>query len=119
VCGAPGVSGAACTDSSQCNAPNQLVCNPTTKLCAAVALAPSGTCGLAAGGLILCTGGSDCLGIAAPKYQGTCSSVAQVGAACDTVKGPTCVPGAVCDCGGSDGGACSGTCKLKDPASCH
>ncbi len=120
VCGrANPVGTTSCSAAKECDLPNGVVCNPTTTTCETLTFAGQGAaCGLVGGRLVQCIGPSACVGVSAPKYQGTCSTVAAIGAACDTFAGPTCGPGAVCDCGvGADGG-CAGRCKTKDPAAC-
>ncbi len=120
LCGAPGAAGVACTDATQCNPPAGVACEPTTKKCASFTFAENAApCGVVGAGIVQCSGGSQCIGISPPKYQGTCSSLAALGAACDMAAGPTCPPGAVCACARSADGGCAGTCKVKDPAACH
>ena len=121
LCGAPSLVGAACSDSATCNTASGVVCNPLSKQCETLGFTgTNNACGIANGKLVQCTGPAQCIGITAPKYQGTCIAAAAVGAPCDTANGPPCTAGAVCACAaGTDAGGCAGTCKVRDPAQCH
>ncbi len=120
ACGAPNAVGAACTAPDQCNAANGIVCNPQSKKCDTLSLGgPRAPCGFVAGHVASCMSAAACVGATAPKFQGTCTTAAAPGAACDTSAGPTCGPGAACVCSSNVDGGCIGTCKQRDPAACH
>ena len=120
ACGAPNPVGTACTAPDQCNAPNGIVCNPSSKQCDGLSFGGANApCGFVSGHLAQCVGPAACVGVTSPKFQGTCSTTAAVGAACDTATGPTCGVGVLCVCTANVDGGCTGTCKVRDPAACH
>lgn len=81
-----------------------LYCDPTSLTCKPLTFDTGGQpCGVGEA----CSGSSLCVMQTPPN--GTCSSVAADGAACDDTNGPSCLNPARC---------VSGTCKLPDGASC-
>jgi hypothetical protein len=121
ICGAGNPVGTACSSGDGCNAANGIVCNPISKQCETMGFAsPNTGCGIVGPKVVECTGPALCIGVVAPKYQGSCVAAAALGASCDTANGPPCGADAVCACAaGTDAGGCAGTCKQRDPAQCH
>jgi hypothetical protein len=111
-CTAPRPAGVACQMSDECDILHGVFCNPLSSKCESVSFTgTNAACGIVNQGVVLCAGpGSQCAGVVAPSYQGTCSAPAADGAACDATNGPFCKPGAAC---------ASGMCQVPDPALCH
>jgi hypothetical protein len=111
--------GAACDPTRKtmpdCERDLGLVCDATTKKCAAITLAATGmACGIVSGAFVGCASGSACV-VSGDATAGTCQKFAADGAACDSDKGPICVTPAKCVASGK---GTAGTCTLADATSC-
>lgn len=112
TCSAPVEAGGACDATAQnCDLPNGLYCNPTSKVCATAATAAAGgSCGYSASAntYTLCAGEASCNG-ATTTTAGTCGAVAADGAACG-LNMATCMSPAIC---------VNDVCTLPNASSCH
>jgi hypothetical protein len=105
TCGPGAPPGGAC-DTSGCDFAQALFCHPITKVCQRITFAkPGEQCGVINSGLVGCSG-STC--VPPGQLVGTCSAIADDGAACNP-NGPNCKAGAKC---------IGGTCQVPDPATC-
>jgi hypothetical protein len=93
-----------------------LACNSTSLVCDPLMLGNDGDqCGYVNLQNTACLNGI-CVGIVG-AMPGTCSTYAALGAACDLVSGPFCVPPSRC-VATSDGGT-TGSCLVADATKCH
>lgn len=124
--GAPGncqvaveVDGGACSGTTAyCDFYGGLVCNTTAKTCVPLTLAGGGQpCGYvpSLGVTEYCAQGEHCPNVT-DGGQAVCPGTAAMGAACDVVNGPGCVPPARCI---ATGGGTAGTCGVADATACH
>jgi hypothetical protein len=108
--------GAPCTSPPGCYFYGGLTCDPGSKQCAPIQLAPAGQpCGLVGGQQANCLAG-ECEGNSGPT-PGTCVTYPQLGQACDIASGPICMPPGRCIVGSGSGTA--GTCAVPDGTACH
>jgi hypothetical protein len=111
-CAAPLAAGAACDPTTQgCDGAAGYWCTPRGTRCVQIKFAAAGQpCGYdtTTGDLTECSDSGFCA-LAASSTTGTCVAAAADGQACDTTKGPLCVPPAACT---------NGTCTVTDPATC-
>jgi hypothetical protein len=112
-CAALGTSGASCDSTTPCDPEQGLACDPASKQCSTVTLAPSDqTCD---NDLTLCSGGTcraspEAGPEAGPDEPRICIPAATVGGECDVIAGPDCMPPAQC---------ISHVCTIKLASSCH
>jgi hypothetical protein len=122
-CATPLAANSACDPTVQptlCDQANGYFCTPRgTRCMLAIAAGTGQPCGYDAqtGDYSYCTGSGFCGNVDQQTGLGTCAAPAADGATCDLAQGPLCTPPAVCTIT-TDGGT-SGTCVVKDPASCQ
>jgi hypothetical protein len=113
TCTALGSQGVPCSSEAPCDPTQGLACDPGSKQCAAVTLAPAGQA--CDNNLTLCAGGNCLASPEAGPEAGAdepriCIPAATVGSGCDVFAGPDCMPPAQCT---------EHTCTIKQASSCH
>jgi hypothetical protein len=108
VCAKPSGVGEPCKVQDDCDSRSGLYCAPASQVCVASKLAKAGEpCGFKDGFFVICGGGSTCK--TGKTQSGVCEAAAADGAACDPVKGPSCLFGAKCE---------KNVCTVPNPAIC-
>lgn len=114
TCVALGAGGASCNASTApCNTEQGFACDPATRTCSQISLAPSDTeCD---NNLTQCVGGTCRASPEAGPEAGAdepriCIPAATIGGGCDVVAGPDCMPPGVC---------VNRVCTIKQSSACH
>ena len=107
ACSTPLAAGAACNPvTNGCNGAMGYYCSAASVCAQVQTSAAGGACGFSASGVTTCTKATCKVGTGA---TGTCEALANDGAACDPVNGPSCLSPASC---------VNGVCTIANPASC-